>query len=107
MKKSKLKQIIKEEISKALNEGIGIYLPYSDLELIISSLELSKLIDQSNINQLKNRENISNILKLNSSNILKSLLINGKEFGWNTNALQNVVDKIKKLETGEATFVDY
>lgn len=107
MKKSELRQIIKEEIQNVLKEGIGIYLPHPDLMLIIKSLELSMLIDQSLINQLKDKKNVSKILISNSKNILKSLELNGKSFDWNQNALQNVIDKIKKLETGEATFVDF
>jgi hypothetical protein len=47
MKKSELRQLIKEEIQKVLKENIGIYISDAYLGIIIKSLQKSKLVDQN------------------------------------------------------------
>jgi hypothetical protein len=107
MKKSELRQIIKEEIRKILNEGVGIYLPNIDLGIIINSLQKSKLVDQNIIKDLINKKDVAKHILNNKESIYKSLQTNGKTLGLNAAAFNRLLDKISDLNSGEATFVDY
>jgi hypothetical protein len=107
MKKSELKQIIKEEINKVLNEGYGIYLSDMDLGIIIKSLQKSKLVDQDVIENLISKNDVAKHILDNKESIYRSLQINGKTLGLNAAAFNMLLDKISDLNSGEATFVDY
>jgi hypothetical protein len=107
MKKSELRQIIKEEIGKILNEEIGMYLSEANLNVIIKSLQKSKLVDQNIIEDLINRKDVSKLILNNKKEIYKSLQTNGKTLGLHATILSMLLDKFKDLISGKATFVDY
>jgi hypothetical protein len=69
MKKSELKQIIREEIQNTMNEGVGISLSKIDLQVIIKALESDKILDPQ--------------------------------------AREMLIDKLKDLYSGGASFIDY
>jgi hypothetical protein len=107
MKKSELKQLIKEEIQKVLKENIGIYISDAYLGIIIKSLQKSKLVDQNIIEDLINKKDVAKNILLNKKAIYKSLQINGKTLGLNEEAFNMLLNKISDLNSGKATFVDY
>lgn len=107
MKKSELKQLIKEEIQKVLSEGYGIHLSNIDLGIIIKSLQKSKLVGQDVIQNLIDKSNVGKHILNNKESIYKSLQTNGKALGLNAAAFDMLLDKISDLNSGEATFVDY
>jgi hypothetical protein len=107
MKKSELRQLIREEIGKILNERVGVYLSEVYLSVIIKSLQKSKLVDQNIIKDLINRKDVSKHILNNKKEIYKSLQTNGKTLGLNAAALSMLLDKFSDLNSGKATFVDY
>jgi len=107
MKKLLLKQLIQERIQKILKEDIGIYISEVNLNIIIKSLQKSKLVDQNVIEDLIRKKDVAKNILLNKKAIYKSLQINGKTLGLNEVAFNMLLNKISDLNSGKATFVDY
>jgi len=57
MKKSELQQIIREEIQKTMNKGVGISLTKMDLQIIIKSLQSDKILNPQARKQLIDKLN--------------------------------------------------
>jgi hypothetical protein len=107
MKKSELRQLIREEIQKVLKEDIGVYISEANLNIIIKSLQKSKLANQNVIENLIHKKDVAKNILLNKKVIYKSLQINGKTLGLNEEAFNMLLNKISDLNSGKATFVDY
>jgi hypothetical protein len=107
MKKSELRQLIREEIQKVLKENIGIYISDAYLGIIIKSLQKSKYVYPHIIEDLINKKDVARNILLNKKAIYKSLQINGKTLGLNEETFNMLLNKISDLISGKATFVDY
>lgn len=57
MKKSELKQIIREEIQNTMNEGVGISLSKIDLQVLIKALQSDKILNPQARKQLIDKLN--------------------------------------------------
>jgi hypothetical protein len=105
--KSQLREIIRNEI-KSLNEDRGEYISSINLSYIIASLEKSKLLDSNIISSLKSRNqyNVIKILMKNADVIYKSLKQNGRDY-LDSIHYRILLDKFKRLISGESKFIDY
>ena len=116
MKKSELQQIIREEISKVLNEDTGVFVSYSSMGAIrrtlvavngnknlINALQKYKDTHQGldEIEKLlyKHRQEIYDALKQ-----LKDINQTDKS-GYNPDAFDSVMASFEKLVSGKAKFV--